>query len=165
MLLRLRIGLPEGFQTSPKVIDYNYIEQHYNPTLSDRENAKNAGVSYLTFRKWRASKGYSSPIVVGRPELIKRDEFDKLYSDGLNDGEIASELDVQPITVYMYRKRHGIQTKYKAAISRKELETFDTEVVPEILDSEKPWKDPESLFCDGEFLEQFKKGEFEEGSH
>lgn len=137
---------------SPKKIDYDRVEELYDPTLSDDANAERIGISQASVNAWRRAKGYKPR------KQIKHEEFDKLYSIGCTDREIALTLNVTPMTIYWHRKRNGIPTNHPIL----RLERLEKEVLPNLSDSEKPWKDPESMFCDAKFLEQFKKGKFEE---
>lgn len=53
-------------------------------------------------------------------KLIKFNEFEKLYNQGLNDTEIGAALDVSPDVVYHERKRNSLKPnfKYKNRISK-----------------------------------------------
>lgn len=137
-------------------IDYSRVESLYDPNASDKVNAKNMHISRVSFLKWRHARG-----VLSCRELkgnIDSGEFYRLYDLGWSDRRIAKELRTQTQNIFYYRKKHRIPTNHPG-VGRPAGELVDSMLV--LTDDDKPWKDPESLYCDKEFLEKFKKGNFE----
>ena len=146
-------GRPAG----STVIDYNRVKKLYNPNATDKENASTIGIKKNTFTRWRIKNGYE-PFERKRVK-INKDEFYRLYNLGWSDILIAKEFGTSPQNIYYYRKRHGIPTNHPW-IGRSAGKLVDSMLV--LTDEDKPWKDPESLYCDKKFLEKFKEGNFEE---
>jgi hypothetical protein len=65
------------------------------------------------------------------------------YLLGKNDSEISKELNIHPCTVYKWRRDNGFEA---ICHIMDKLDGFEP------IDSDKPWKDPESLYCDMEFI-------------
>lgn len=139
-----------------KNIDYSKVESLYDPNASDKVNAKNMHISRVSFLKWRHTRGV--PSCRELRGNIDNDEFYRLYNLGWSDRRIAKELKTQTQNIYYYRKKHGIPTNHPG-VGRPAGELVDSMI--ELTDDDKPWKDPESLYCDKVFLEKFKVGNFE----
>lgn len=97
------------------------------------------GVASSTIRLWLKERG----VFTDRRNKINTTQLIELYNIGLIDAEIASELGSTPDYICLLRKKLGLEP------NRTRNSLFDTDDIP---DEEKPWHDPESLFCDGEFL-------------
>ena len=82
--------------------------------------------------------------------MVKKKIDDKkameLYQQGYSDIQISKKFNCHWTSVRVWRMRRGLPAN---GLPRciKEIEHL-------IPDNEKPWHDPESLFCDGAFLEK-----------
>lgn len=131
----------------------NHDYTKYDPNVNDTENANKIGVTRDSVIKWRHSNGLP---VYNRADSIDMDEFYRLYNMGYTDARIAFELGKTNMGVFFYRKRHGIPTNHPRTVRQPPITN-----VTILTYSDESWKDPESLFCDVDFLEKFKKGVFE----
>jgi len=144
-------------------IDYSRVESLYDPNINDMANAKKIGVSRSTITHWRSSKGYKP--CENKHVKINKDEFYRLYNLGWSDVRIAKEFGTQTYNISNYRMKHGIPSNHPwlgrsaTEFIDSTLESIDSRLV--LTDDDKPWKDPESLYCDKDFLERFKVGNFE----
>ena len=153
-----------------KRIDYKEIEKMYDRSLSDSSNARIMVISQYTVTKWRQSKGYQCR---GRQDIIDPDEFMELHSRGYTDKQLAYALKKDIRTIGNYRRRNGIplnpfirktgrRPKLLNVEYRKlQAEFLDRAILITALDVGDSLHDPESLYCDGEFLDKFVKGEVE----
>jgi len=138
------------------------IERMYDPDLSDTDNAKRVGCSRWSISSWRLANGYKSKFGNTR---INSEKVRELHSIGLSDPEIARNIGVSGPGVRKCRERLGLALN-RCAKGRPRRQTSDTkQSMVKAKRIEFETDDPESLFCDGEFLEQFKNGEFGERSH
>jgi len=133
-----------------KRIDYNRVQELYNPGLTDHDNALNMGISRSSFIKWRLSKGYRCPAKYNKVTQIKPRDFYKYYYMGYSDKNIADVLNTTHVSVFAYRKAHNLPKNRRIPT--------DVDYIPD--DNCKPWKDPESMYCDKEFLDKFVNGDF-----
>ncbi len=123
------------------MINYDLIGKKYNPKLSTRENAELIKVPVEWVALWKRLHGY---IKIGE---VDEELFYKYYLLNYFDQQIAKKLNISIRKVELLRKEfnlpsnvtRGFNTKYKS----------------------NPFEDPESLYCDGEFLKMFVKKEIE----
>ncbi len=89
---------------------------------------------------------------------ITAEDFAKYYNLGYSDQKIADAIGVHKISIFNYRKSRCIPTNHPN-MGRSQVKILE-KYIP--CDADKPWKDPESLFCDGAFLEKLVRGNVED---
>lgn len=78
---------------------------------------------------------------------LNESKIRELYENGYSDRAISKVISVSSSTIYTWRILNGLPANFPRG---NPVATCD-DYIPE--ESEIPWKDPESLFCDLEFLE------------
>lgn len=140
-----------------KIVVYQFIVPEAEWNFEDREIQKILKITYPVVKNLRSKRD----LTPNKSRYYKGsvgDKFEDLYKKGYTDLEISVELAYNVECVgYLRRKRSLPPNKSKSKITLKQIEKTTT-----ITDADKPWHDPESLYCDGDFLEQFKAGKFEE---
>lgn len=148
----------------PKTVDYNVLDKEYNQALSDIKNAKRLGISATSVAIYRRLKGIKVNHKAGRPRKIDDNEFMKYYNLGYSNHKIADKLGVNPGTVCIYMHNKKIPSHFTRSNPGYNQKTRRDYVLKGYTpnDSDKPWKDPESLFCsDSSFLQKLKTGDVE----
>lgn len=91
---------------------------------------------------------------LGEVDIMRSPKYDysrfmELYGEGHTDKEISNELSIPPVLVCQYRSNRNLPANNPPAhvVSRFEWKNLKQHITPED-------KDDESLFCDGDFLEQ-----------
>jgi len=126
-----------------KKIDDKKAMELYQQGYSDIQISKKFNCHWTSVRAWRMRRGLHTNY--SKTE-IDYEVATKLYNAGKSDVEIGTAIGCHPTSIYTWRKRNGLPAN---GLPRciKEIEHL-------IPDNEKPWHDPESLFCDGAFLEK-----------
>lgn len=123
-------------------IDYTQVQKLYEEGCNDREISEITNIHKCTVFAWRRNHNLP-PHTHRRKTQTELRLVKELYNEGYSDNSIAKMLNRQPCTIGYWRKQLGLQAKFKAFEAVRE----------EVDEANKPWSDPESLFCDPEFLE------------
>lgn len=136
-------------------IDKEKALKLYNEGKNDSQIASELGATHTGIRHWRI-KNNLPPNTSSKPKADYKKMMD-LYSTGLSDRDIANLMGINSMTVYQWRKSNKLKPNVKSGWPARDafakiLDGFEPSP------TDKPWKDPESLFCDTKFLESiFKK--------
>ena len=86
--------------------------------FSDYMIAEGVGVSRGTIVRWRKNNGIERN---GRPTKTRRKEYrintetaKRLYERGYSDAEIGRQMSISPKTIFAWRKRNGLPSKWEA---------------------------------------------------
>lgn len=121
--------------------------KYYNEGLGDHKIAKKVNRCPSTIHKWRKrNKLESNEYKRLTEEQIK--DIKEMYLTGLNDFGIGEAIGTSHCNIYYWRKINNLPANAPRGWQHTEVD--ESEIQPE----DKPWNDPESLFCDAEFLEQ-----------
>lgn len=141
--------------------NHNLAIALWNNGYTDKEIAEVFDMSYNGIQEWRRREripaNHRQQHVIlnkGRQITIDYKRVRELYDNGLNDVEIANEMGhcVGVINTWRRENRLKANSNVKCIESRKRNAKILAEYVPD--DDDKPWRDPESLFCDTEFLRE-----------
>ena len=119
-------------------IDGMFIAIKYVQGMCDEEitkqyyHEKSKYISQRVVVEWRKANNLYQNLT---DDMLFRE-----YAEGHSDRQIARKLDSYANKIKTWRKKHQLPPA-DVPITDNEYET-------------KPWKDPESLFCDGDFLEK-----------
>lgn len=117
----------------------------YEQGLNDREISEQTDAHKCTIAKWR-HKNNLPPLSHHRINGDEETTIRQLHSEKMSDTRIAKVINRQVCTVSHWRRAHGLEAHHECWFHPKPIENTDEE--------EPPWQDPESLYCDGEFLEK-----------
>lgn len=121
--------------------------RYYNEGLSDYKIAEKVNRCPSTIYKWRKrNKLESNECKRLTEEQIK--DIQEMYLTGLNDFEIGEAIGTSHCNIYYWRKINNLPANAPKGWQHPQID--ESNIQPE----DKPWNDPESLFCDAEFLEQ-----------
>lgn len=121
--------------------------KYYNEGLSDYEIAKRVNRHSSTIYKWRKRNKLKPNHDVRLTEEQFKD-IKEMYLTGLNDFEIGEAIGTGHCNIHYWRKKNNLPAN--APRGWQHPQDDESNIQPE----DKPWNDPESLFCDTEFLEQ-----------
>jgi len=139
--------------------------KYYNMGYSDVKISEVIGCSRIGACVLRRRLGLPK-----NDRVINHSKFMEYYNLGYTDTKIAELIGCGYQCVWLHRKKRGLSANHqnnkpiRPTMARKlPIYTIDSileEYTPS--DEDKPWTDPESLFCDGEFLEKIKSKVVEE---
>lgn len=105
------------FDEDPRQREYRQMKKLYEEGLSDREIAEEMRKPPATVRNWRLREGLSANTDRARtaPAAVqeRRRKMMDLWSQGLNDREIADGVQVTKKTVRAWREKFGLASNYK----------------------------------------------------
>lgn len=121
--------------------------KYYNEGLGDHKIAEKVNRCPSTIYKWRKrNKLESKECKRLTEEQIK--DIQEMYTAGFNDHEIGDAIGRTPSTICYWRNVNNLPANAPRGWQHETVD--ESNIQPE----DKPWNDPESLFCDAEFLEQ-----------
>lgn len=142
--------------------------KYYNMGYNDVKISEVMGCSQIGAWTVRHRLGLPPNRKIG---VSNHSKFMEYYNLGYTDCKIAELFGCSSQCIGEYRKKCGLPSKYflkDGEVVRNTLDGLSGRVLDSILkdytpsDEDKPWTDPESLFCDGEFLEKIKSKVVEE---
>jgi transcriptional regulator with XRE-family HTH domain len=141
-----------GDETMRKKVNYELALELYHAGLTDNEIASKCEVSQSTISHWRKKNNLPKISRYGRQAQYNIQE---LYDKGLRDCEISIISNVSPANIMHWRMTRNLPPNNPplSAIRRKENETLEKEFSIKNTVA----ADPESLFCDGNFLEKITR--------
>lgn len=137
---------PNGWQklTAKELQD---IREMYYKGLNDCEIAKKINRSQETICRWR-KKNNLIPNGLNRITAEQFQDIHEMYLAGFNDYEIGETIGTNKSNIRHWRKVNKLPANAPKGWQHPQID--ESNIQPE----DKPWNDPESLFCDAEFLEQ-----------
>ena len=130
--------------------DYTRTRELYMEKKNDKEISDETGIPRSTIARWRQSNNLEANSNYKAVTPEESAEMERLYKLGKSDYAIATKLGQKVYNVGYWRKKNGYEPHFKSNFHLPSTPDY----YPSIDDTEKPWKDPESLFCDTEFLEK-----------
>lgn len=117
----LTVRIPESnadyFTEDPRQREYRQMKKLYEEGLNDREIAEEMRKPPATVRNWRLREGLSANSGRTRTGTAavqeRRRKMMELWSQGLNDREIAEGVQVTKKTVRAWREKFGLASNYK----------------------------------------------------
>lgn len=121
--------------------------KYYKEGLNDHEIAKKINRHSTTIYKWR-KRNNLEPNELKRLTEEQLKDIHEMYKAGFNDHKIGAAIGTSNGNVCYWRRSHNLPANAPPGWQHPQID--ESNIQPE----DKPWNDPESLFCDAEFLEQ-----------
>lgn len=100
--------------------DWDKARKPYDEGYNDGQIARVMGLRPQTVCEWRKRNNLPANTTTGGRRRVKDwDYVRELYERGLNDREIADEVNVTDNVIYKWRKRHSLQANTNSGGQRK----------------------------------------------